>query len=59
MNSKNKGKKRSNPYLKLAVFTIASASVINAYNRVKNFVSEKSEAVSEFVRERIDKMKNK
>ncbi len=59
MNSKKKDKKRSNPYLTLAVFTIASAGVINAVNRAKSFVSEKAEAVSDFFRDKMDKMKEK
>ena len=59
MNSKKKYKKRVGPYLKLAVFTVASAGVINAVNRMRDFVSERSEAISGFLREKIDKMKDK
>ncbi len=57
MNSKKKDKKKGNPYFKLAMFTIASASVINTVNRVKSFVSEKTEAVTDFFRDKMTKDK--
>lgn len=59
MSSKKNDRRKTSPYLKLVVFTIASAGVINAVNKARDFVSEKTEAVRDFFRERIDKMKDK
>ena len=50
MEMNKKARRKRHPYAALAIFTVAAAGIINTVNKVKNFVTDKTEAIKKMMK---------